>query len=142
MQYYPETYDYAQARERMTKLRNFALRWWDLKRLGQPSQFRWLETNSLPDGLEPLITSGHVPGHASLLIHEADSTTIIAGDALLSRDHDNQVLTMIPHKSGQYSLDRSRILALGRHIVPGHDQEFRVFEAAWPGKDAGPESTP
>jgi glyoxylase-like metal-dependent hydrolase (beta-lactamase superfamily II) len=126
LQYYPETYSYSQARERMTKLRNFALRWWDLKRVGETSQFRWLETNSLPDGVEPLITSGHVPGHASLLIYEGGTTSVVAGDALLSREHDDQILTMIPHRKEQYSLDRAHILSVGGHIVPGHDHEFHI----------------
>lgn len=139
LRYYPETYNYDQARERMSKLRSFALRWWDLKRLGNVSQFRWLETCSLPDGIEPLITSGHVPGHASLLIHDGDTTSVVAGDALLSRDHDDQILTMIPHKRDQYSLDRARILSLGGHIVPGHDHEFRKTENGEPGETSAAE---
>ncbi len=125
LQYYPETYSYDQARERMSKLRGLTIRWWDLKRLGDVSRFRWLETNSLPDGIEPVITSGHVPGHASLLIHEGEATSVVAGDALLSRDCDDQILTMIPRNKEQYSLDRAHILSLGGHIIPGHDHEFR-----------------
>jgi len=49
---------------------------------------------------------------------------VIAGDALLSRTHDEKVLTMIPHHRRQYHADRERILAMRARIVPGHDLEF------------------
>ncbi len=124
LKYYPETYDYEQAKENMAKLRKFALRWWDVKRLGSRSQFRWIETRPLPDGIEALVTSGHVPGHASLIVHQAGRRTIVAGDALLSRENEEKVLTMIPVNRKQFELDRARILSLGGHIVPGHDRDF------------------
>ena len=124
LKYYPETFDYENARENMVRLRKFALRWWDPNRLGDPSQFRWLETQPLPEGLESLLTSGHVPGHASLIAHTNGLPTIIAGDALLTREHDDQVLTMIPHNRAQFERDRNHILSLAGRIVPGHDQEF------------------
>ena len=124
LKYYPETYDYEQAEEMMGKLRKFALRWWDPKRLGDPSQFRWLEKHPLPHDLEGLLTSGHVPGHASIIVHAGNQRTVIAGDALLSRTHDEKVLTMIPHHRKQYLEDRARILAMQARILPGHDLEF------------------
>ena len=124
LRYYPETFDHPYAQQHMVKLRKFALRWWDLNRLGAPEQFRWLETHSPPDGIEPLVTSGHVPGHVSLIVHTPEGKTIVAGDALLSREHEERVATMIPHNSRQFQLDRSRLLALGGRILPGHDHEF------------------
>lgn len=124
LKYYPETFDYDHAQANMEKLRKFALRWWDAKRLGLPSQFRWLETSSLPEGMESLCTSGHVPGHVSIIVHTAHQRTIIAGDALLSRNHDDQVLTMIPHNREQFQRDREVILSMRGRILPGHDQEF------------------
>jgi glyoxylase-like metal-dependent hydrolase (beta-lactamase superfamily II) len=124
LKYYPETLDFEDARNNMGWLRKFALRWWDVKRLGEPSRFRWMETQPLPEGLESLITSGHVPGHASLIVHSGEMPTVIAADALLSREHDEQVLTMIPYNRRQYHLDRARILSLGGHILPGHDAGF------------------
>ncbi len=124
LKYYPETFDYEHAEEMMGKLRKFALRWWDLKRLGDPSQFLWIEKHALPHGLESLITSGHVPGHTSVIIREAEKRTVIAGDALLSRQHEEKVLTMIPHHRKQFQQDRARILAMEARIVPGHDLEF------------------
>jgi len=124
LKYYPETLEYDDARTNMARLRKFALRWWDLNRLGRVSQFRWLETQALPDGLESLLTSGHVPGHASLIVQGRDTPAIIAGDALLTREHDEQVLTMIPHNRAQFHRDREHILSLGGRILPGHDQEF------------------
>jgi glyoxylase-like metal-dependent hydrolase (beta-lactamase superfamily II) len=124
LKYYPETFDYDHAEEMMGKLRKFALRWWDPKRLGDPSQFRWLEKHALPHDLESLVTSGHVPGHASIIVHGGKQRTVIAGDALLSRSHEEKVLTMIPHHRKQFQQDRARILAMQARILPGHDLEF------------------
>lgn len=130
LRYYPETLEEAKSVENMGKLRNFALRWWDTKRLGDRSQYRWIETEDLPDGLQALITSGHVPGHASIIIRKAPEPVVIAADALLSRDHDERILTMIPFRRAQYLEDRARILALGGYIIPGHDQGFHLPRSA------------
>jgi glyoxylase-like metal-dependent hydrolase (beta-lactamase superfamily II) len=124
LKYYPETFEYERAEKLMGKLRKLALRWWDRKRWGNSSQFRWLEQCALPAGLEGLITSGHVPGHASIIVEGKERRTVIAGDALLSRQHDEQVLTMIPHNRKQFQEDRARILAMQGRILPGHDLEF------------------
>jgi len=124
LRYYPEVVDDEKALSYMSALRRFALRWWDDQRLGARAQFRWLESQPLPDGLEAVITSGHVPGHASLLISNGRERLVIAGDALLSRQHDDQVLTMIPVNKELYQRDRERILSLGSRFVPGHDAEF------------------
>ena len=124
LKYYPETFEHERARQNMAWLRKFTLRWWDLKRLGSPERFRWIETRPLPDGIETLVTSGHVPGHVSLLVHTAAGSTIVAGDALLCRQHEERVATMIPHKSRQFLLDRARLLGMGGRILPGHDHEF------------------
>jgi glyoxylase-like metal-dependent hydrolase (beta-lactamase superfamily II) len=124
LKYYPETFDYEQAEEMMGKLRKLTLRWWDLKRWGNSSQFRWIEKHALPADLEGLLTSGHVPGHASIIVHGGKQRTVIAGDALLSRQHDEKVLTMIAHHRKQSQQDRARILAMQARILPGHDLEF------------------
>jgi glyoxylase-like metal-dependent hydrolase (beta-lactamase superfamily II) len=124
LKYYPEQTNYERAAELMGALRRFALRWWDRKRLGDPSQFRWIETHPLPDDIEFLVTHGHVPGHASLIVHNADQPIIIAGDALLTRENDESVFTMIPHNLKQFQQDRDKILAMMGRIVPGHDIEF------------------
>jgi glyoxylase-like metal-dependent hydrolase (beta-lactamase superfamily II) len=126
LKYYPETFEYERARELMTKLRKLALRWWDPKRLGSSSQFRWIEKHALPSDLETLLTSGHVPGHASIIVHGGEQRTVIAGDALLSRQHDEKVLTMIPHRRRQFQQDRARILAMRARILPGHDAGFSM----------------
>jgi glyoxylase-like metal-dependent hydrolase (beta-lactamase superfamily II) len=124
LKYYPETFEYDHAVERLHQMRKFTLRWWDRKRLGCPSQFRWLESHPLPEGLEILVTSGHVPGHLSVIVPEKGQTTVIAGDACLSRAEDARILTMIPHDLEQSRLDRERVLALGTRIFPGHDVDF------------------
>ena len=119
LKYYPETLQYESAKRMMAKLRKFALRWWDPKRLGDPSQFRWIEKNPLPAGLESLVTSGHVPGHISIIVNGKEQPTVIAGDALLSRLHDEQVLTMIPHNREEFQQGRARILAMRGRIPSG-----------------------
>ena len=126
LKYYPELYEYDQAEANMGKLRKLTLRWWDVQRLGSLSQFRWTETQGLPEGLESLVTQGHVPGHLSLIVPGDEQRTVIAGDALLTRDHDEQVLTMIPFSRKQFLLDRDLILSLGGRIIPGHDREFTL----------------
>jgi glyoxylase-like metal-dependent hydrolase (beta-lactamase superfamily II) len=124
LKYYPEMYDYDRARHYMANARKLALRWWDMRRLGRPEQFKWVETNSLPEGIEAFITSGHVPGHVSLLISAEEQATIIAGDALLSREQEEQIATMIPHNRRQFLEDRAHILKTGGRILPGHDAAF------------------
>jgi glyoxylase-like metal-dependent hydrolase (beta-lactamase superfamily II) len=130
LKYYPEVGDYTRAQDLMAALRRLALRWWDRRRLGDLSRFRWLETHPLPDDLEFLVTSGHVPGHVSVIIHNDDQPTVIAGDALLTREHDENVLTMIPHDREQFRRGRARILAMIARIFPGHDDEFSNGDGA------------
>ncbi|HLI34385.1 MAG TPA: MBL fold metallo-hydrolase [Terriglobia bacterium] len=124
LKYYPETYEYERSEDLMGKLRKIALRWWNVRHIGSPSQFRWIETHPLPDGIEALFTSGHVPGHASLIIHGDAEPIVVAGDAVLTRTHDDQVLTMIPYCRAQYQQDRQKILSIPGRIIPGHDQAF------------------
>ncbi len=128
LKYYPETFNYDRARELMARLRQFALRWWDSKRLGAISQYRWVEKNPLPDGIERVMTGGHVPGHLSLRVASNGTTAIIAGDALLTRAEDQPVLTMIAHNRAQMVADRDYVLSLGGLVVPGHDVAFKNSE--------------
>ena len=80
--------------------------------------------------MEFLVTNGHVPGHASLILHNGDRPIIIAGDAVLTRERDENVFTMIPHNRAQFQHDRERILAMMGRIVPGHDSEFSNAQTA------------
>ncbi len=124
LKYYPEMSGYGYALEHMHQMRKFTLRWWDPGRLGQKSQHRWIEQHPLPDGLETFFTSGHVPGHVSIIIPDGSQQTIIAGDAFISRANDDRVFTMIPHNREQARIDREQVLARGGRIFPGHDAEF------------------
>jgi glyoxylase-like metal-dependent hydrolase (beta-lactamase superfamily II) len=126
LKYYPETFDYERARELMGKLRKLGLRMWDRKRIGAPERFVWVENSALPEGLEAHVTSGHVPGHVSILVPNGGDRTVIAGDALLSREHDDQILTMIPYNREQFRRDREGILAMTGRIMPGHDMPFQA----------------
>lgn len=129
LKYYPEMLEYDHAIEHMHQLRKLTLRWWDRKRLGTPSQHCWIESHPLPDGLVALFTSGHVPGHISVIIPDGSHTTVVAGDACLSRSEDVQVLTMIPQDREKSRRDREKVLAVGRRIFPGHDVEFTNTES-------------
>lgn len=125
--YYPEVCQYDNAEYLFEKIRKIALRWWDVKRVGGAAQFRWIEQHDLPEGIETVMTAGHVPGHASLIVRSGgDSHTVIAADALVTREHDDQVLTMIPHHRLQYMRDRATILSLGGTIIPGHGEPFSI----------------
>lgn len=124
LKYYPQMLEYDHAVAHLHQMRKFTQRWWDPRRLGCSSQHRWLESHSLPEGLESLVTSGHVPGHVSVIVPEKKHTAVVAGDACLSRSEDTRILTMIPRDRKQSRLDRARVLALGNRIFPGHDVEF------------------
>ncbi len=141
LKYYPETFEYEKSKENMGKLRKLALRWWDVERLGSPSQYRWIESHGLPEGLTSLLTWGHVPGHVSVIVNSGDRRTLIAGDALLAREENAEVLTMIPHNREQSHRDRDRILSIVGRILPGHDREFLAGEQPTndktPGASAG-----
>ena len=126
LKYYPEAFDYERARELMGKLRKLGLRMWGRTRIGAPEQFVWVENRALPEGLEAHVTSGHVPGHLSVIVPNSGQPTVIAGDALLSRDHEDQILTMIPYNREQFRRDRDAILAMRGEILPGHDQPFTI----------------
>jgi len=43
---------------------------------------------------------------------------------VLTREHDENVFTMIPHNREQFQHDRAHILARMGRIVPGHEDEF------------------
>lgn len=126
LKYYPQTLEYDHAVERLHQMRKFTLRWWDRKRLGHSSQHQWIESHSLPEGLKMSLTSGHVPGHLSIIVPEKEQMTVVAGDACLSRSEDVRVLTMIPRDREQARLDRQQVLELGTRIFPGHDLEFTI----------------
>jgi glyoxylase-like metal-dependent hydrolase (beta-lactamase superfamily II) len=132
LKYYPETFEYERTRELMGKLRKLGLRMWDRRRIGAPEQFVWVENQALPEGLEAHVTSGHVPGHLSVIVPNGGQPTVIAGDALLSRDHEDQILTMIPYNRDQFHRDRNGILAMRGQILPGHDQPFTAAASAAP----------
>ena len=125
LKYYPEIFEYDKAAESMEKIRKIVLRWWDVKRIGLPSQFRWIERQTLPGDIETILTWGHVPGHASLLVRSGERTTVVAGDALLTRAYDENILTMIPYHRSQHFQDREKILSYAGTIIPGHGQLFQ-----------------
>ncbi len=76
-------------------------------------------------GVDLFPTFGHTPGHASLLVYTPIQSLIVAGDAVLTRDH-------FEHGDlgeGQWDLEKAKesfqdVLEIADLIVPGHDNLF------------------
>jgi len=81
---------------------------------------------AVPDRLAPGIdiypTPGHSPGHTSLMVNTAVQTTLVAGDAVLTRDHlegGDLGPTLYDREKAQQSF--TEIIEIGDFVVPGHD---------------------
>lgn len=79
-----------------------------------------------PDRLAPGVdifpTPGHSPGHTSLMVNTATSTTLLAGDAMLSRDHlEHGDLGPRVFDRDQAEASFREIFELADFVVPGHD---------------------
>jgi len=73
-------------------------------------------------GLDIFPTPGHSPGHASLLVYTALETTVVAGDAALTRDyveHGDLGSTLYDRDKAEDSF--REVLEIGDFVVPGHD---------------------
>ena len=76
-------------------------------------------------GVDLFPTFGHTPGHTSLLVYTAIESLIVAGDAVLTRDH----LEYGDLGEGQWDLEKAKesfqdVLEIADLIVPGHDNVF------------------
>jgi glyoxylase-like metal-dependent hydrolase (beta-lactamase superfamily II) len=70
-------------------------------------------------------TFGHTPGHASLLVYSAVQSTIVAGDAVLTRDHfERGDLGEPPWDLAKAKESFQEILQIADALVPGHDNLF------------------
>jgi len=78
--------------------------------------------NCVAPGVDIYPTPGHSPGHASLLVATAVQTTVVAGDAVLTRDHlegGDLGPTLYDREKARESF--TEILEIGDFVVPGHD---------------------
>jgi glyoxylase-like metal-dependent hydrolase (beta-lactamase superfamily II) len=79
----------------------------------------------LAPGLDIFPTFGHTPGHTSLLLYTATETTILAGDAVLTRDHfEHADLGDVPWDLAKAKESFRDVMEIADVIVPGHDNVF------------------
>ena len=79
----------------------------------------------LAPGVDLFPTFGHSPGHASLIVYTAIESTIVAGDAVLTRDHFERG----DLGEGPWDLQKARtslqdVIEIADAVVPGHDNSF------------------
>jgi glyoxylase-like metal-dependent hydrolase (beta-lactamase superfamily II) len=122
-QFYPEMDDYGLKTRTIRNIARMARLFWHPDRLGARSRMRWLESSSLPTGLDLLLTPGHTPHHVSIHV-DAPQPVIIAGDAVLAADAEAKVKTMIPFARAQFLTTRQALLDRRELIVPGHGPPF------------------
>jgi len=79
----------------------------------------------LSPGVDLFPTFGHTPGHASLLVYTPMETTIVAGDAVLTRDHlEHGDLGEAPWDLAKAKESFQDVLEMADVVVPGHDNLF------------------
>jgi glyoxylase-like metal-dependent hydrolase (beta-lactamase superfamily II) len=122
-EFYPELLSYGLKTRTIRNVARMARLFWRRERLGPEERLRWIETTTLPAGLEVVPTPGHTPFHISIRV-AAPTPTIIAGDAVLAEDPAARVRTMIPHSRVQFLATREALLERGDRIVPGHGRAF------------------
>jgi len=121
--FYPELADSGISARTIRTVARIARLMWTPDRMGDEQRFRWLETSDLPAGLEVMSTPGHTPHHVSIRV-AASPPVIISGDAVLARDANARVRTMIPHSQRQFAETRDVLLRSGLTIIPGHGAPF------------------
>jgi glyoxylase-like metal-dependent hydrolase (beta-lactamase superfamily II) len=126
-EFYPELASYGLKTRTIRNVARMVRMFWRRERLGPEERFRWIETTTLPEGLEIVPTPGHTPFHISIRV-AAPTPTIIAGDAVLAEDPDARVRTMIPHSRALFLATREALLATGDRIVPGHGRAFNPLK--------------
>ena len=76
-------------------------------------------------GVDLYPTFGHTPGHASIFAYTPTQGTIIAGDAVLTRDHfEHGDLGEAPWDLEKAKLSLQDIVEIAEIVVPGHDSLF------------------
>jgi len=81
--------------------------------------------DKLATGVDLYPTFGHTPGHASLLVYAATWSLLLAGDAVLTRDHfEHGDLGEGPWDLQKAKASFQDIAEIADIIVPGHDNLF------------------
>lgn len=78
--------------------------------------------DKIAPGIEIFPTPGHSPGHCSLMANTAVTTTVIAGDVILTRDyleHGDLGPTLYNREQAEESF--REVIEIADLIVPGHD---------------------
>lgn len=78
--------------------------------------------DKIAPGIEIFPTPGHSPGHCSLMANTAVTTTVIAGDVVLTRDyleHGDLGPTLYDREQAEESF--REVIEISDLIVPGHD---------------------
>ena len=79
----------------------------------------------LAPGVDLYPTVGHTPGHASLLVCTAVEGTLLAGDAVLTRDHfEHGDLGEAPYDLARAKETLRDLVEAADAVVPGHDNLF------------------
>src|SRR5262245_57319 len=125
-EFYPELRTYTLAPRTIRNAARLARLFWKPERLGREEQFRWIETDELPRGLEAVPSRGHTPFHISIRVTGA-APVLIAGDAILAEQLDATVRTMIPHSQAQYLATRAALMKENFTIIPGHGPMFSTL---------------
>jgi len=81
----------------------------------------------LAEGVEFLLTPGHVGDHISLIVNTEEGKVVVAGDAIASEkfiDLDNQPPLFVD--LDKYNASRKKILAIADIIIPGHGDIIKL----------------
>ncbi len=89
--------------------------------------------DKLAPGVDLFPTFGHTPGHTSILAYTAVQSLIIAGDAVLTRDHfEHGDLGDDPWDLEKAKESFSDVMEIADLVVPGHDNLFVCRAAGGP----------
>ena len=106
------------------------IRYADAERAAEGPERRVLgRLRDVPDklaaGVDLFPTFGHTPGHVSLLVYTSMRSTIIAGDAVLTRDHfEHGDLGEAPWNLEKAKESFQDVMEIADVVVPGHDNLF------------------
>ncbi len=114
----------AEHREHATGNPAFPARYWDLPGL----DYRLLDGDGeLAAGLEVVVTPGHAPGHQSVVVSLPDSTVVICGDAILSRENLDRESWSTQGDPDLARSSASRLVGIaaerGGSLIFGHDPD-------------------
>lgn len=84
-----------------------------------------LDNLKIADDVKIILTPGHFPFHASVVVKTKDGIVVVAGDAIAKKES----LGKIPYpqwNDKEYLKSQKKILKLADYIIPGHGKMFKV----------------